>query len=237
MNDWMCPALKWDDALSARSRQGADEGADREARQVPSLSRQGRRCDSVPHAARRASEGRVLHARLRPHAVRRLHRGFDRVPDRARPPEAQVRHAPRRWCRRRCSPARARTTSASCRSAAATARCARRSISSKRRGVQLDYMRVRSFPFGQEVEEFLASHSLLFVVEQNRDAQLRSLLTLETAVEKAKLRSILHYSGLPMSSSVHRRRRACRAGRDGTRLRSELIARERSSTSASRSFP
>jgi 2-oxoglutarate ferredoxin oxidoreductase subunit alpha len=71
----------------------------------------------------------------------------------------------------------------------------------KRRGIQLDYMRVRSFPFGQEVEEFLAAHSLLFVVEQNRDAQLKSLLTLETAVEKAKLRSILHYSGLPISST------------------------------------
>jgi 2-oxoglutarate ferredoxin oxidoreductase subunit alpha len=71
----------------------------------------------------------------------------------------------------------------------------------KRRGVQLDYMRVRAFPFGQEVEEFLASHSTLFVIEQNRDAQLKSLLTLETAVEKAKLRSILHYNGLPMASS------------------------------------
>jgi 2-oxoglutarate ferredoxin oxidoreductase subunit alpha len=70
----------------------------------------------------------------------------------------------------------------------------------KRRGIQLDYMRVRGFPFGAEVEEFLASHSLVFVVEQNRDAQFRSLLTLETAVEKAKLRSILHYSGLPISS-------------------------------------
>jgi 2-oxoglutarate ferredoxin oxidoreductase subunit alpha len=70
----------------------------------------------------------------------------------------------------------------------------------KRRGIHLDYMRVRGFPFGAEVEEFLAAHSLLFVVEQNRDAQFRSLLTLETAVEKAKLRSILHYSGLPISS-------------------------------------
>ncbi|HWK72857.1 MAG TPA: 2-oxoacid:acceptor oxidoreductase subunit alpha [Povalibacter sp.] len=71
----------------------------------------------------------------------------------------------------------------------------------ERRGIKLDYMRVRGFPFGQEVEEFLAAHSLLFVVEQNRDAQLRSLLTLETAVEKAKLRSILYYAGLPISSS------------------------------------
>ena len=72
----------------------------------------------------------------------------------------------------------------------------------RRRGVQIDYMRVRAFPFGQEVEDFLASHSQIFVVEQNRDAQLRSLLTLETAVEKARLHSILHYSGLPISSSV-----------------------------------
>jgi 2-oxoglutarate ferredoxin oxidoreductase subunit alpha len=70
----------------------------------------------------------------------------------------------------------------------------------RRRGIHLDYMRVRGFPFGTEVEEFLAAHSLLFVVEQNRDAQFKSLLTLETAVEKAKLRSILHYSGLPISS-------------------------------------
>jgi 2-oxoglutarate ferredoxin oxidoreductase subunit alpha len=62
-------------------------------------------------------------------------------------------------------------------------------------------MRVRGFPFGKEVEDFLASHATLFVVEQNRDAQLKSLLTLETAVEKAKLRSLLHYSGLPISSS------------------------------------
>jgi 2-oxoglutarate/2-oxoacid ferredoxin oxidoreductase subunit alpha len=71
----------------------------------------------------------------------------------------------------------------------------------KRRGVELDYMRIRSFPFTEDVETFLAAHELLFIVEQNRDAQLRALLTLETAVDKAKLRSLLHYSGLPISSS------------------------------------
>ena len=68
-------------------------------------------------------------------------------------------------------------------------------------GVQIDYMRVRAFPFGEEVERFLATHELLFVVEQNRDAQLKALLTLETAVEKSKLHSLLHYNGLPISSS------------------------------------
>jgi len=70
----------------------------------------------------------------------------------------------------------------------------------KQRGVALDYMRVRAFPFSEDVDKFLAAHELLFVVEQNRDAQLRQLLTLETAVDKAKLRSLLHYSGLPISS-------------------------------------
>ena len=70
----------------------------------------------------------------------------------------------------------------------------------KQRGIALDYLRVRAFPFSEDVEKFLAAHQLLFVVEQNRDAQLRALLTLETAVDKAKLRSLLHYNGLPISS-------------------------------------
>jgi 2-oxoglutarate ferredoxin oxidoreductase subunit alpha len=69
------------------------------------------------------------------------------------------------------------------------------------RGMGVDYMRVRAFPFGEDVEKFLAAHEVLFVVEQNRDAQLRALLTLETAVDKVKLRSLLHYSGLPISSA------------------------------------
>ena len=68
------------------------------------------------------------------------------------------------------------------------------------RGVRLDYLRVRGFPFGENVEKFLAEHDIIYVVEQNRDAQFKSLLTLETRVEKSKLRSLLHYSGLPVSS-------------------------------------
>ena len=71
----------------------------------------------------------------------------------------------------------------------------------KTHDVTVDYMRVRAFPFSEDVERFLAAHKLLFVVEQNRDAQFRSLLTLETDVEKSKLRSLLHYNGMPISSS------------------------------------
>jgi len=71
----------------------------------------------------------------------------------------------------------------------------------RRSGTAIDYLRVRGFPFGAEVDEFLAAHQTIFIVEQNRDAQLRSLLVLETAVDKQKLRSILHYNGLPMSAA------------------------------------
>ena len=49
-------------------------------------------------------------------------------------------------------------------------------------GIALDYMRVRGFPFGDEVAKFLESHEVNFIVEQNRDGQLRSLLMLETGV-------------------------------------------------------
>jgi 2-oxoglutarate ferredoxin oxidoreductase subunit alpha len=63
-----------------------------------------------------------------------------------------------------------------------------------------DFMRVRGFPFDDAVESFLAEHEICFVIEQNRDAQLRSLLTLETNVPKDKLRSILVYGGFPLSA-------------------------------------
>ena len=49
-------------------------------------------------------------------------------------------------------------------------------------GIALDYMRVRGFPFGDDVTKFLEAHECNFIVEQNRDGQLRSLLMLETGV-------------------------------------------------------
>jgi len=68
------------------------------------------------------------------------------------------------------------------------------------RGIPADFMRIRGFPFEDSVEEFLNAHEVNFIVEQNRDAQLRSLLTLETAVSKDKLRSVLVYGGFPLSA-------------------------------------
>jgi len=69
-----------------------------------------------------------------------------------------------------------------------------------RRGVNADYLRIRAFPFGEDVEAFLESHDRFFVVEQNRDAQLRSLLVLETPVAKEKLLSVLAYGGFPLQA-------------------------------------
>ncbi len=69
------------------------------------------------------------------------------------------------------------------------------------RGVQADYMRVRAFPFHPDVERFLAAHEVNFVIEQNRDAQLRKLLITETEAERDALHSIRYYGGYPMSCS------------------------------------
>lgn len=69
-----------------------------------------------------------------------------------------------------------------------------------RQGVHANYLRLRAFPFGAEVLAFLQQHDTVFVVEQNRDAQMKSLLLLEIKKVADKLQSILHYNGLPISS-------------------------------------
>jgi 2-oxoglutarate ferredoxin oxidoreductase subunit alpha len=68
------------------------------------------------------------------------------------------------------------------------------------RGISADYMRICGFPFHSSVQAFMYEHEMCFVVEQNRDAQLRSLLTLETCVPKDRLRSVLVYGGFPLSA-------------------------------------
>ena len=65
----------------------------------------------------------------------------------------------------------------------------------------VDYMRVRAYPFAHEIHDFVASHERVYVIEQNRDAQLASLLKLDLPAEQVvKLRSILHYNGLPIDA-------------------------------------
>jgi 2-oxoglutarate ferredoxin oxidoreductase subunit alpha len=67
-------------------------------------------------------------------------------------------------------------------------------------GIGLDTCRVRSFPFGAEVEAFIRNHDKVFVVEQNRDAQMRQLLVNEIGVDPTRLVPVLYYAGLSISA-------------------------------------
>lgn len=69
------------------------------------------------------------------------------------------------------------------------------------RKLKLDYMRIRAFPFTAEVHDFIAKHERVYVVDQNRDAQMFELLKMDLPIEEAgKLRSVKHYNGLPIGA-------------------------------------
>ena len=66
--------------------------------------------------------------------------------------------------------------------------------------VELNYCRIKAFPFSDEVSEFIEQHEVVYVVEQNRDAQLRTLLINDIEADQSKLVSLLHYDGMPINS-------------------------------------
>ena len=67
-------------------------------------------------------------------------------------------------------------------------------------GVHMDAMRVRAFPFNDDVKAFIEAHQQVFVIEQNRDAQLRTLLMAEFELGPDKLKSVLCFDGTPISA-------------------------------------
>ena len=71
----------------------------------------------------------------------------------------------------------------------------------KDQNVGLNYCRVKAFPFSESVRDFVAKHDTIYVVEQNRDAQFRSLLIMDTEEAPSKFVPMLHYNGLPLSAS------------------------------------
>jgi len=70
----------------------------------------------------------------------------------------------------------------------------------KGEGIEMDAMRIKSFPFNQAVEDFINAHEHVFVIEQNRDAQMKSLLMIELQANPAKLVSVLNYDGMPITA-------------------------------------
>jgi 2-oxoglutarate ferredoxin oxidoreductase subunit alpha len=70
----------------------------------------------------------------------------------------------------------------------------------KENGTTVDAIRIKSFPFNQTVKDFIQSHQKVFVIEQNRDAQMKSLLMIEMEADPSKLISILNYDGMPITA-------------------------------------
>jgi 2-oxoglutarate ferredoxin oxidoreductase subunit alpha len=70
----------------------------------------------------------------------------------------------------------------------------------KEEGITLDAMRVKSFPFGKEFVDFVELHEKIFVIEQNRDSQFKSMMLIELGTNPEKLISILNYDGMPITA-------------------------------------
>jgi len=95
-------------------------------------------------------------------------------------------------------------------------------VALEREGLHLDTLRVRAFPFADAVAAFIGAHERVFVVEQNRDAQLRSMLVNEFGIDPARLVPVLHYDGTPITARFIAREIARHAGDARTRARGAL---------------
>jgi 2-oxoglutarate ferredoxin oxidoreductase subunit alpha len=67
-------------------------------------------------------------------------------------------------------------------------------------GLETDYLRLRAFPFSDDVRSWIEAHDRVYVVEQNRDAQMLRMLRMDFPEVRTKLRSVLHYDGLPIDA-------------------------------------
>jgi 2-oxoglutarate ferredoxin oxidoreductase subunit alpha len=200
MNDWVCPELKWDPNYVP------DRGKVLDAEQLANIQQFWRYYDhdndGIPQ---RTLPG--VSAKGAYFARGSGHNQYGRYTEDAKEYQIVVDRLRKKWitAARLVPPAlieqepRIEAAIVSLGSCDGAVREARARLAEQ--GIHVNYMRVRGFPFGEEVERFLAAHRTLFVVEQNRDAQLRSLLTLETGVERSRMRSILHYNGLPIPAS------------------------------------
>lgn len=209
MNDWMVPELAWDENYRP------DRGKVLDASQLERLSGPFQRYmdpdnDGIPlrtlpgvhpkGAFFTRGSGHSKHGTYTENAAEyqevmdRLSRKFETA--RRRVPTPVIEYA-RSGAGKKPRPTKcAIVTLGSC---DAAVREARNKL--KANGTDLDYCRARAFPFTDELERFLAEHETVFVVEQNRDAQFKSMLLMETDVDRKKLVSILHYNGLPIASS------------------------------------
>jgi 2-oxoglutarate/2-oxoacid ferredoxin oxidoreductase subunit alpha len=200
MNDWVTPALRWDDAYVPDRGRVLD--AD-ELERTGAVFHRYADWDSEYVTPRTLPGGSARGAYLARGSGHNIEGAYTELPDEyqavvdrlARKHASAAAHMPDPVIVRRAEARFALVTVGSCDLAVREALDILAA-----RDMRADYMRIRGFPFGDAVKAFLDAHDPIFVVEQNRDAQLRSLLVLETEVAKAKLRSILVYGGYPLSA-------------------------------------
>jgi 2-oxoglutarate/2-oxoacid ferredoxin oxidoreductase subunit alpha len=198
MNDWVVPRFRWDDAYRP------DRGKVLSAEELEAGAAFARYFDvdgdgipyrTLPGAHPRGAyftrgSGHDSHARYTEDAdayqdvVDRIARKIDSAATAV--PEPEVRRVRGATC--------GIVTLGGCRAAVLEAQ-----DRLKRHGVKADVLRIRGFPFHPQVKRFLERHERVFVVEQNRDAQLRALLAVETEVPIASLSSLRFYGGFPLS--------------------------------------
>jgi 2-oxoglutarate ferredoxin oxidoreductase subunit alpha len=199
MNDWMIPRLQWDDAyrpdrgkvLSAEELEGVEtfyryvdvDGDHIAYRTLPGVHPKGAYFarGSGHDKYGRYTEGSAEYVEVVDRILKKIEAAADHVPA----PEVHMSGK---------AAAYGLVSIGGCHWAVLEAR-----DDLARRGIDVDYMRVRGFPFKSTVTDFLTSHEKVFVVEQNRDEQLRKLLLLETSCPKEKLASITYYGGQPLS--------------------------------------
>jgi 2-oxoglutarate ferredoxin oxidoreductase subunit alpha len=200
MNDWMCRRLTWDDSyrpdrgkvlgaeelerIGRFSRYLGENGDAIAPRTLPGVDPRGayftRGSGHDVHAA--YTEDAAAYAEVLARLARKLQQAADAVPE----PAVDLHNG---------GSTVGIVSIGSCDAAVREAIDVLRS-----NGLAIDYMRVRGFPFGSVVTQFLREHRQIFVVEQNRDAQLRSLLALETGAARDSMIPILDYGGVPLSA-------------------------------------
>jgi 2-oxoglutarate ferredoxin oxidoreductase subunit alpha len=199
MNDWVVPRLTWDDAYRP------DRGRVLTKEQLEALPKFHRYSPEDEHgvAARTLPGTSAKGAFFTRGSGHNKHGGYTELPDEYQ--EVMDRLARKHFAARNAVPAAVIETHPDATFGVVTVGgcdlAVREALTQlARHGLHGDYMRVRGFPFGPEVDSFLRTHDRMFIVEQNRDGQLRALLTLETGVAKHQLYSVLAYGGLPLQA-------------------------------------
>ena len=199
MNDWMVPRLTWDDDYRP------DRGKVLTAEDLAKVEKWGRYQDTgggVPSRTLPGTGGKgAFFTRGSGHNLNAAYtEDSPRVPGGARPHRAQDADGGERRAQAGRSSGTGSEIGIVALGGTNGAVLEARRAAEARRASRADYMRIRGFPFGDEVDAFMKSHERMFVVEQNRDAQLRAMLAHRAGVPRDDMTAVLDYAGLPLTA-------------------------------------